>query len=98
MRDRNELAKRAAELGGLPVLACRPGSPAELAGVRDGDILLGVNGIKTPDWASFIEARSKNPQRMTFHLFRDGEHVTIEIELGGAMPFEAPMLGGVDKN
>ena len=95
MRDRNELAKRAAELGGLPVLVCRPGSPAELAGVRYGDILLGVNGIKTPDWASYIAARGKNTQRMQLELFRDGETVTVEIELGGATPFE---LGGNDKN
>lgn len=81
MRDRNELAKLAAELGGLPVFACRPGSPAEQAGIRYGDIVVAVNGIKTPDWAAFIEARGKNTQRMTMDLVRDGEHITLEIEL-----------------
>ena len=39
-----ELAKT---LDGLPVLGCLAGSPAALAGVRYGDILLSVNGQRT---------------------------------------------------
>lgn len=79
--DRVELTKLATALGGLPVLACRAGSPAARAGIRYGDIVLAVNGINTPDWASFIEARGKNQQTMQLELFREGAQISIEIQL-----------------
>jgi S1-C subfamily serine protease len=81
MLDRTELTKLAAALGGLPVLACRPGSPAASAGIRYGDIVLSVNGVKTPDWAAFIEARGKSNTTMQVELFRDGEQLSIELAL-----------------
>ena len=92
MLDRNELHKLAAALGGLPVLFCRPGSPAEQAGVRYGDIVLSVNGVKTPDWATFIEARSRSATRMELELFRDGATVRIEFPLAAQGPVDAPAL------
>lgn len=92
MLDRNELHKLAAALGGLPVLFCRPDSPAERAGVRYGDIVLAVNGIKTPDWATFIEARSKSSTSMHLELFREGANVEIELELGTPTPIDPPTL------
>lgn len=90
--DSGELARLAAALGGLPVLACRPGSPAEQAGVRYGDIVLSVNGVKTPDWASFVEARAKDTERMRFELVRDGVRLEIEIDLPGATPVDPQSL------
>lgn len=92
MLDRNELNKLAAALGGLPVLFCRPGSPAELAGVRYGDIVLAVNGIKTPDWATFIEARGKSSTSMHLELFREGAHVELELALTTPTPIDPPTL------
>lgn len=92
MLDRNELHKLAAALGGLPVLFCRPGSPAEQAGVRYGDIVLSVNGMKTPDWATFIEARGRSAQKMELELFRDGATVMIEFALTTHAPVDAPSL------
>jgi S1-C subfamily serine protease len=91
MLDRTELHKLAAALGGLPVLFCRPGSPAEVAGVRYGDIVLAVNDVKTPDWAAFIEARGKSAQSMKLELFREGETVTIELKLAQS-PIDPPTL------
>lgn len=81
MVDRGELEKLASALGGLPVLGWRPGSPADSAGVRYGDILLAVNSVKTPDWASFIEARALNKDSMVVELFREGLLLTIEMPL-----------------
>lgn len=90
--DRVELTKLATALGGLPVLACRAGSPAARAGIRYGDIVLAVNGIKTPDWASFIEARGKNQQTMQLELFREGAQVSLEIELTASVDIDPPSL------
>lgn len=92
MIDRSDLAKLASVLGGLPVLACRAGSPAASAGVRYGDIVLAVNGMKTPDWAAFIEARSRDRSKMRLELFRDGSQVELEIELVQSEPLDPPTL------
>ena len=92
MRDRTELTKLATALGGLPVLACRPGSPAAEAGIRYGDIVLSVNGTKTPDWASFIEARGQNTTSMLVVLFRDGAELTIELPLATPTLVDPPTL------
>lgn len=89
--DKAELARLAAALGGLPVLACRPGSLAERAGVRYGDIVVAVNGIKTPDWAAFIEARALDAAKMTFELVREGTRMKIEIPLD-AVAVDPPSL------
>ncbi|HLL21640.1 MAG TPA: PDZ domain-containing protein [Kofleriaceae bacterium] len=83
--DRIELTKLAIALGGLPVLTCRAGSAAERAGVRYGDIVLEVNGIETPDWASFLEARRKTTGVMTLHIFRDGVYFALDVDLAGSM-------------
>lgn len=92
MIDRTELAKLATAMGGLPVLACRAGSPAACAGVRYGDIVLAVNGMKTPDWAAFIEARGRDRAKMRLELFRDGTSVELEIELLQSEPLDPPTL------
>lgn len=92
MLDRNELTKLATAMGGLPVIACRHGSPADRAGVRYGDIVLAVNDVKTPDWAAFIEARKADSEKMKVELFRDGASVTIEIPLSSQAPVDTPTL------
>lgn len=81
MFERHMLAKLAATLGGLPVLGCHPGSPADEAGIRYGDIVMAVNGMSTPDWSAFIEARAANKETMKVELFRDGEQLVIELAL-----------------
>lgn len=81
MLDRNELHKLASVLGGLPVLGCRPGSPAQQAGVRYGDIVMSVNGIRTPDWQAFMTARNACKTNMLVEVFRDGAHITFDVSL-----------------
>jgi S1-C subfamily serine protease len=71
----------ATRLNGVPVLGCRPGSPAARAGVKYGDILTAVNGLPTPDWASYIEARSRSRGEMRVELFRAGETLVFEFAL-----------------
>jgi len=79
MLSSEQLTKLATALGGLPVLGCRPGSPAARAGVRYGDVLLSVNGVPTPDWQAYIEARALQKAQMQIAIFRGGEEITIDL-------------------
>jgi S1-C subfamily serine protease len=77
----DDVTRMAARLNGVPVLGCRPGSPAARAGVRYGDILMAVNGDPTPDWGSYVEARAKQRGTMRVDVFRAGETLTFELAL-----------------
>ena len=79
------VTKLATRLNGIPVLGCRPGSPAAVAGVQYGDVLLAVNDVPTPDWGAYLEARALVRGAMKVEVFRDGEHVVMEF----AMPVSA---------
>ena len=105
----DEVCRLARGLGGLPVLRCRPGSPAANAGVRYGDVLLTVNGMATPDWASFIEARGLVKGEMVVEIFREGQTTQIRLALVAQTSLDArdvllemlsdggvPTLGGSD--
>lgn len=59
-------------LEGLPVLGCLSGSPAARVGLRYGDVLLSVNGVKTRTLADFVEAKDLDPSAMEIVVFRDG--------------------------
>jgi S1-C subfamily serine protease len=76
-----DVTRMAVRLNGVPVLGCRPGSPAARAGVQYGDILLAVNGMPTPDWGSFVEARASGRGRMRVEVFRAGATLTFELTL-----------------
>lgn len=81
MRKLPELVRMASLLRGLPVLGCLADSPAAVAGVRYGDILLSVNGQPTPDWESYIRARNDDASHLDIVLFRDGAELSISVEL-----------------
>ena len=49
--------------------------------MRYGDILMAVNGVRTPDWGAYIEAKARNRGQMRVELFRAGETVTVEFAL-----------------
>jgi S1-C subfamily serine protease len=76
-----DVSRLATRLNGVPVLGCRPGSPAARAGVQYGDILMTVNNVPTPDWASYIEARALNREQMRIEVFRAGETLVFELAL-----------------
>jgi S1-C subfamily serine protease len=78
-----DVTRLATRLNGVPVLGCRPGSPAAVAGVRYGDILMSVNGMPTPDWVAYIEARGRNRSQMRIEVFRGGETLVFELDLAG---------------
>ena len=57
MISRKQLEEMAATVQGIPVWGCLPGSTAAEAGVRYGDIVLGVNGMPTPGIDEYLAAR-----------------------------------------
>ena len=65
--------------GGMPYLGSLPGSPAERAGLRWGDIVVAVNGLPTPDGDAFVEARQTRDGGASVRFVRDG--VEREVEL-----------------
>ncbi len=95
MKKVDELTKLAGLLKGLVVLGCQRDSPAARAGVRYGDILLSINGTPTPDWSSFVKARSQVERTMALVLFRDGAEFNVEVQLPerSGPPSMAKLLG-----
>ena len=92
MTNRKDLAKLAVALNGLPILGCRPDSPADRAGIVYGDILLSVNGRATPDWTAFIEARALDSTSMRIELFRDGQQLEFIVPLDANEPIDPAQL------
>lgn len=78
---KDEFERLAATLGGLCLLGCLRGSPAERAGLRYGDVVLEVNGQRTPNWVSYIEAIRVRRPVMTVRFFRDGTEHLAELQL-----------------
>ncbi len=81
MLKRSNLIQLAETLGGLPVYGCLPGSPAERAGVRYGDILLSVDGHATPTWDAYVAARHNSGAAIRLRLFRDGDEFEVDVPL-----------------
>lgn len=76
-----ELARLATALGGLPILGCLSGSPAEDAGIRYGDILLSLDGLPTSSWDEFLHARTRAGRMIAVRVFRQGQELDMALEL-----------------
>jgi S1-C subfamily serine protease len=66
-------------LEGIPVLGALAGSPAARAGLRYGDILLSVNGVRTKTVTDYVEAKALREDGMEVVVFRTGVEVTHEL-------------------
>jgi S1-C subfamily serine protease len=78
---RSLLTELAEALGGLPVYGSLPGSAAERAGIRYGDVLMSVDGQPTPSWDAYLKARQSSGPSITVRLFRDGAELSVELVL-----------------
>lgn len=76
-----DLSRLATALGGLPITGCVEGSPAHLAGVRYGDIVLSVNGTPTGSWSDFFHVRRRSAGPLAVRLFRRGLELNVWMTL-----------------
>ncbi|MBO9621435.1 MAG: Do family serine endopeptidase [Sphingomonas sp.] len=86
-KDRGELIARV-----------EPGQPAERAGIKQGDVIVSVNGQEvTPDQTlSFLAANIAPGTRVPVELIRDGRRQTVQVTVGTRPPEE--QLAGFDPN
>lgn len=59
-------------LEGIPVLGTLSGTPAARAGIRYGDVLLSVNGMRTRTIVDYVEAKALREDGMDIVVFRSG--------------------------
>jgi predicted metalloprotease with PDZ domain len=75
----HEVERLARCLGGVPVLGCSWGSVASRIGLMRGDVVVAVNGVKTPDEMAFNYARSLRDDQLELEVVRDGETLRFYI-------------------
>jgi S1-C subfamily serine protease len=73
MIPRKSLFELAKALEGLPVLGALQGTAAARAGLRYGDILISVNGVRTRTVMDYVEAKNMRLDGMEVVVFRAGE-------------------------
>jgi S1-C subfamily serine protease len=83
MIPKKSLYAMAKALEGVPVLGSLAGSPAARAGIRYGDILLMVNGVRTTTVVEYIQARSQRDDGMDVVVFRAGEEHHSSLQYDG---------------
>lgn len=57
-----------------------PGSPSRLLGVRYGDVLLSVNGVRTRTIDEYFQARKQRAGAVEIVLFRDGQELSFNFD------------------
>jgi serine protease Do len=81
---------------GALVSQVRPGSPAEAAGIRRGDVIVAYRGSEMADLRDLPRAVSATPvgEVVAIDLIRDGERRTVEARIGElAEPARAAEVG-----
>ena len=88
--EAQEITPELAESFGLPdiegalIAGVVRGSPADLAGVRPGDVLLAVAGkvVKNPQTMLDLIAALKPDERAGFRLRRDKNIIELQVKIG----------------
>jgi membrane-associated protease RseP (regulator of RpoE activity) len=74
----------AGDVGGMKLSGVSPGSPADKAGLKAGDIIVELAGATVKDLYSYSEALYSHQPGETIEIvvLRDGKHVTFPVTLG----------------
>jgi diguanylate cyclase (GGDEF)-like protein len=74
--------------GGIGIAGVAPGRPADRAGLREGDVLVSVDGAPTPDESAYdrISARFAAGKTADFRVRRGGQ--TLDLAVAPGTPFE----------
>jgi len=80
-------------LEGVPILGALGGTSAARAGLRYGDVLLSVNGVRTTSISDYIHAKDLRRGGMTVVVFRDGVQQELEFEFAGAPADPSSFVG-----
>lgn len=81
---------------GALVSQVQKGSPAEKAGLKEGDVIIEFNGIPVEDAGSFKArvASTKPGTRVKLVVIRDGERKELEVEVGKRPAEESVKVAG----
>lgn len=59
-----------------------PDSPADVAGLRAGDIVHGIDGLRITDWLEVVAVVKKHPKHaMVFEIVRQAKPLTIHVNV-----------------
>jgi len=64
---------------GVIVLMVIPGTPADLAGIRKGDLIRNVNQVKINHMSDFFQAIQAADSKMVLNIFRQGSDLMIVV-------------------
>jgi regulator of sigma E protease len=70
------------KIGTTRIAAVVPGSPAAEAGLRPGDTIVSVDGVRVGDWDELLEAMEGGSGGRHLSVMRGGEEIAIEVPAG----------------
>jgi C-terminal processing protease CtpA/Prc len=70
-------------LDGIPILGALENTPASRAGLRYGDVLISVNGMRTRTVADYVEAKALRTDGMEVVVFRAGAEIARDLAYDG---------------
>jgi S1-C subfamily serine protease len=74
----------AGDAAGLRLTGVTPGSPADRAGIKPGDVVVEFGGVAVTDLYSYTDAlRARSPgDEVTVVVLRGGERLSLKATLG----------------
>lgn len=92
MISRDQAQRIADTLGGLLILGCLEGSPFRGVGVRYGDVLTEVNGMRVRTLQDYVDAKDTRAGSMAIVFVRDGQVLRAEAAFTGVTSDPADMV------